>query len=230
MAGEPGPGFPGFPNMPAVQKDETLRSQGAKDFLGTNFSKTVLVVAPGCPAELVQELLGAGVLPRHTDLDVLLPSGASGPYDQLIDNRSHAGSIRLWPSPSRHFFSPRHLSWLRENLWPSAQNFLLVADSPYQDPLTAVLVLLVLALSGKEIMLLFATPEAVIDLTGQGFSERWLTRELNIRILVQELGRLFWFLKPLNILYFLMFGGLVVRKMLADYLASPQVKSRLKSA
>jgi hypothetical protein len=185
-----------------------------------SLSKSVIVVAPGCQAQLIQELLGAGVLPRQTHFDVLLPPGDTRPYDQLLADQGHLMPARFLGSPSRQFFSLRHLYWLWENLWPAKSNMLLVADSPYQDPTTAVLVLLVLALSGKEVMLLFATPEAVIDLTGQGFSGRWLTRELNIRVLVKELGRLFWFLKPLYIMYFLMFGGLIVRKRLSEYLAS----------
>ena len=86
----------------------------------------------------------------------------------------------------------------------------------------------VLALSGKAITLLFATPEAVIDLTGEGYSGRWLTQELNIKVLVNELGRLFWFFKPLYMLYVLMFGGLIVRKTVTDYLASFQEKPRPK--
>jgi hypothetical protein len=195
-----------------------------------DLSKSVIVVAPGCPATLVQELLEAGVLPPRTHFDVLLPPGDSRPYDQLMAGQSHFLSARFLPSPSRHFFSPGHLYWLWENLWPSPSNMLLVAASPYQNPATAVLVLLVLALAGQEIKLLFATPEAVIDLTGQGFSGRWLTQELNIRVLVKELGRVFWFLKPMYVLYFLMFGGLIVRKMLSDYFASWSEKSRLKSA
>jgi hypothetical protein len=190
--------------------------------LKRNFSKLVLVIAPGCPANQIQELLGAGVLPRQTHFEVLLPPGDTRPYEQLMAEQHHPVPAGFLPSPGRHFFSPRHLYWLWENLWPSNRNMLLVADSPYQNPATAVLVLAVLALSGKEIMLLFATPEAVIDLTGQGFSERWLTQELNVRVLVKELGRVFWFLKPSYVLYFLMFWGLILRKKLKDYLASHQ--------
>jgi hypothetical protein len=200
------------------------------DILETTPSKAVLVVAPGCPPALLQELLGAGVLPRHQQIDVLLPSKDPRAFGQLLENPDPAWRARFLPSPGRHFFSPRHLYWLWENLRPSGHNLLLVADSPYQDPVTAILVLLVLALSGKEIILLFATPEAVIDLSGEGFSERWLSRELNIRVLVKELGRLFWFLQPLNVLYFLMFGGLIVRKKLGEFLDSSKEKSRLRRA
>jgi hypothetical protein len=192
-------------------------------------AQAILVAAPGCPAELIEELLGAGVLPRDSDFEVLLPSLEMQPYAQLR-GRIFARSVKFRPSPSRYFFSPRHFYWLWKKLWPSKHNFLLVVDSPYQDPVSAFIVLSVLALSGKEITLLFATPEAVIDLTGEGFSERWLTRALNIRVLVKELGRLVWFLKPLYILYFLMFGGLIARKKLAEFLASSSAASPLEDS
>jgi hypothetical protein len=195
-----------------------------------NLAKAVIVVAPGCPDQQVQELLGAGVLPGETQFDVLLPPGATGPQAEPPASPGPARPARYLPSPSRQFFSARHLYWLRENLWPSPKNLLLVAASPYQNPFTAVLVLTVLALSGKEITLLFATPEAVIDPTGQVFSGRWLTQELNVRVLLREMGRLVWFLKPVYVLYFLMFGGLVARKTLSEYLASISGKPRLKSA
>jgi hypothetical protein len=195
-----------------------------------NLAEAIIVIAPGVPSKLIQELLGTGFLPGDTHFTVLLPPGKAGSYEELASFPEPARPASFLASPGGRFFSPRHLYWLWENLWTSPKNLLLVADSPYQNPATAVLVLSVLTLSGKEITLLFATPETVIDLTGQGFPERWLTRELNIRVLVKELGRLFWFLKPSYVMYFLMFGGLVVRKMLAEYLASFSGKSRLKRA
>jgi hypothetical protein len=197
--------------------------------LASDTARALLVAAPGCPAELLEELLGAGVLPRHTDFEVLLPSADMQPYAQL-SGRTFSRQVTFLPSPSRSFFSPRHFYWLWEKLYPAERNFLLVVDSPYQDPLSALIVLSVLALSWKEITLLFATPEAVIDLSGEGFSERWLTRQLNIRVLVKELGRLVWFLKPVYILYFLMFGGLIARKKVAEFLASSHAASSLEDS
>ncbi len=193
-----------------------------------NRSKCVVTVAPGCTAELVRELLGAGILPAQAPIDVLLPTSDPQPYAGLINEAVLAGTTRILPSPGKSFFSPHHLYWLWETLRPSENNMLLVADSPYQDPLTAVIVLSVLALSGKAITLLFATPEAIIDLTGEGYSGRWLIQELNIKVLVNELGRLFCFFKPLYMLYVLMFGGLIVRKTVSDYLTSFPEKPRPK--
>jgi hypothetical protein len=193
-----------------------------------NGRKTVVAVAPGCSAELVLELLGAGVLPGPGPVDVLLPNGGTGLPDLLLKKAALPQTTRILASPGKYFFSPHHLYWLWENLWTSTDNLLLVADSPYQDPLTALIVLTVLALSGKSITLLFATPEAMIDLTGEGFSGRWLTQELDVKVLVSELGRLFWFFKPLYILYFFMFGGLIAKKTAADFFSSRRVKSRSK--
>jgi hypothetical protein len=149
-----------------------------------------MVVAPGCPAKLLQDLLGAGVLPGDTQVDVLLPSQDTRLYAGLLEGRNPAWSARILPSPGRHFFSPGHLYWLWENLWPSSSNLLLTSASPYGDLAAAVAVLSVLALSGKGIKVLF--PEAATEtrLTGPKAAGRWRTRELNARVLLQELGRL----------------------------------------
>jgi hypothetical protein len=186
--------------------------------LETNFSKAVIVVAPKCPAELIRELLGANFLPRQTQFDVLLPSRNTGVYDQLIEEHPYPGSARIISSPGGSFFSPGHLYWLWQKVRVSENTMVLVADSPHQDPVTALTALSVLAMAGKTVTLLFATPEAFVDVSGQNFTERWLARDLNARVLLKELRRLFWV--PLYVLYFLMFGGLVVRKKVTDYLAS----------
>ena len=68
--------------------------------------------------------------------------------------------------------------------------------------------------------MLMATPEAVIDLDGQGFSERWISQDLNLKILAGEFSRIFWFLNPWNILYFLMFSGLILRQSLLTFVQS----------
>jgi hypothetical protein len=189
-------------------------------------SKAVIVVAPKCPAELIRELLGAGILPSQTEFDVLLPAKNTGLYDQLLDEQS-SGSARFLPSPGRGFFSLRHLYWLWQNVQRSENTLVLVADSPHQDPVTALTALSVLVLAGKTVTLLFATPEAVIDVSGQSFTDRWLAREFNAWVLLKELRRLFWV--PLCVLYFLMFGGLVAWKKASEYLASLSEKSRLKN-
>jgi len=181
-----------------------------------NSATSVLVVTPGCPAELIQELLGARLLPSHADVAVLLPPGDSRPYDHLIENRDSGRKVHFVSSPGRRFFSPRRLRWLKHHLWPVQNTYLLITQSPYSHPPTALIALSVLALSGKTITLLFATPEAVIDMSGRSFSERWIVQDLNAKILVRESYRIFWFLNPWNILYFFMFGGMVLRQMLAE--------------
>jgi hypothetical protein len=175
-------------------------------------------VAPKCPAELIQELLDTRFLPSHKDLAVLLPPGNTQQYDKLVDKQSSLERTKFFPSPYQRFFSIQNLNWLWANLRSSESNMLLVVESPFQDPITALICLTVLMLSGKTITLLYATPEAIIDLNGQGFSERWLSQKLNLKILAGEFSRIFWFLNPWNILYFLMFGGLIMRQVLSEYL------------
>jgi hypothetical protein len=189
-----------------------------------NSSEAVIVVAAKCPAELIRELLGAGFLPRQTKFEVLLPPENSGLYEQLLNEQPHSESAWILPSPGGSFFSPGHLNWLWQKVRVAESTMVLVADSPHQDPVTALTALSVLAMAGKTVTLLFATPEAMIDVSGQSFSERWLARELNTRVLLKEVGQLFW-----ASLYFLMFGGLVVRKKLSEYFASLPEKSRLKN-
>jgi SAM-dependent methyltransferase len=154
-----------------------------------------MVVAPGCPAQMLQDLLGAGVLAGDTRVDVLLPWGDVRPYAQLLDGPGFAGTARLLLSPSRHFFSPRHLYWLWENLWPCPSNLLLAAASPCQDPATALLGLSVLALAGKGIKILFLDPDALPDETRPGSAGGWRTWELNARVLLKQLVRVCGFLK-----------------------------------
>jgi hypothetical protein len=183
-------------------------------------SKSTIVVAPGCPAELIRELLSGRILPNQAEAVVLLPLGTSQQYDKLMNKPNCLSGTQFVSSPSRRFFSASHLAWLWTNLRSSRNIYLLIIKSPYQDTVVALISLLVLMFSGKAITLLFATPEAVIDLNGQGFSERWISQELNLTILASEITRIFWFLNPWNILYSLMFGGLILRDLLSKHVLS----------
>jgi hypothetical protein len=193
-----------------------------------NSSKSVIVVASGCPEVLIQELLRGHILPFQKNVAVLLPPDGNKWYGNLIDQPNPFKWAQFLQSPGQRFFSVGHLYWLRANLRSAENAYLLVSKSPYQDIRIAFTSLSVLMLSRKPITLLFATPQAVIDLVGQGFSERWLVRELNLRVIVKEVGRLFRFLKPRSILYFSMFGGLIARKMLSEYLVALSKKYRFK--
>jgi hypothetical protein len=185
-----------------------------------NSSKSVIVVASGCPAELIQELLSGRILPSHRDVAVLLPPEEKKRYDHLLDSQRSFRRAQFFPSPGQRSFSMRHLNWLRANLRSSGNTYLLIPKSPFQDTIIALISLTVLMFSGKTITLLLATPEAVIDLNGQGFSERWISQELNLKILAREFSRICWFLNPWNILYFLMFGGLILRQSLLTFVQS----------
>lgn len=174
----------------------------------------LVVVAPWCPAALIEELFTARVLPAQAPFEVLLPPENSVQYDKLRNLKAFAGRARFFSSPGRKFFSADHLKWLRDRLKSASQVNLLICQSPFKDPLTALISLVVLYWSGQTITLLFATPEAIIDLDGQGFSDKWIAQDLNREILFNELHRAFWFLTPWDIIYFLMFAGLIVKQKL----------------
>lgn len=193
--------------------------------MGINSPKSVIVVASGCPAELIQELLNGRTLPQQTDFAVLLPPGEQKQYDNLI-NRNSLRKTQFLSKPSKGFFSINYLRWLWDNLRSAENTYVLITKSPYQDPIVALISLTVLMLSDKAITLLFATPEAVIDLNGQGLSERWISQELNFKILVSEFYRIFWFLNPWNILYFFMIGGLILRQSLAKIMGRCLTRNR----
>jgi hypothetical protein len=173
----------------------------------------IVVVAPGCAAALVQELFTARVLPDQVPFEVLLPPEKSWKYEELGNGRAFAGKVRFSLSPGRKFFSADHLKWLKSRLQSASRVNVLICQSPFKDPVTALISLLVLYLSGQTITLLFATPEAVIDLDGQGFSDKWIVQDLNREIIFKEMHRVFWFLTPWDIIYFLMFAGLIAKQM-----------------
>jgi hypothetical protein len=139
-----------------------------------------------------------------------------------------SGGAQIFPSPGWGFFSMGHLNWLRVNLRSAGNIYLLIPKSPLQDAATALISLAVLMLSARTITLLLATPEAVIDLDGQGFSERWLFQDINCKILAGKFSRICWFLSPWNILYFLMFSGLILRQSLVTFVQSLTKKTAQK--
>jgi hypothetical protein len=193
----------------------------------TKTSNSVIVVAPECPAELIPELLSAGILPSDTDCLVLLPPSNRREYDHLVDQSRSFDRTQFLASPGQGFFSTTHLKWLQDHLRSSGNIKLLIFKSPYKDLKTTLLSLLVMFMSGKTITLLFATPEAAIDLNGQGFSERWICQDLNLEITLRELHRIFLFLTPWDILYFLMFFGLVIKQSVSKSLSKLLRKGQL---
>jgi hypothetical protein len=180
-------------------------------------SKSIIVVAPGCPAGLIKELLDAGILPPHREFDILLPPESSHHYDQLTDRSNLSGRVRFLSSPAGSFFAKGHLQWLQRNMRSCDSNKLLIYNSPYKDLKTALTSLLMLLLSGKSITLLFATAGAIIKTNGQGFSDKWISQDLNLEIMVKEFNKILFFLLPMFILYLFLFWGLIARQRLAKY-------------
>ena len=164
-----------------------------------NSSRTIIVVAPGCPSELIQELLSGRILPTYRDLIVLLPSGNTRQYNQLLDKQGFNGNIQFLPSPAQRFFSTRHLKWLKENLRSSENIMVLISNSPYRDLTSAMVSLLSMILSHKTIILLRKVHEpdplhrgSVIDLSSQSFTDNWLFIEFNLKVLAKEFGKIAW--------------------------------------
>ncbi len=174
----------------------------------------LVVVAPGCAAELVRELFTARVLPAQMPFEVLLPPEKSWQYDELRNGTGFAGKAWFSPSPGRRFWGAGHIKWLRGRLKSASQVNLLICQSPFKDPVTALICLMVWYLSGRTITLLFATPGAVINVDGQGFPDKWIVQDLNREIFFWSLPRITWFSNSWNILYFLMFAGLIAKQVL----------------
>ena len=180
-----------------------------------------IVVAPGCPAGLIEELLDTDILPSKRELNILLPPENSHHYDHLTDRNNLSGRVRLWSSPAQSFFSRSHLKWLQSNMRSCESNNLLIYNSPYQDQKTALTAILMLfLLSSRSITLLFATPGAIIKTNGQGFSDKWISQEFNFKIIANEFNKILFFLLPMFIFYLFLFWGLITRRRLAKFVSS----------
>lgn len=196
-------------------------------------STSVIVVVPGYPAELLQELLNSRVLSHHKDHDILLPPEKTPRYDHFLAEKKFF-RVRFFPSPGRRFFSTPHLGWLRAKLRSSENTLVLITKSPYHDPAIAIICLLVWLLSGTPVTLLRANqkavnvpPEAVKDPHRQALTDKWLSLDLNLKNLWDDiywhLHRRFYPKDPWNrweILVLVMFAALIIRGNLANFFSS----------
>lgn len=183
-------------------------------------SKSVIIVPPGYPKELIQELMETDILPGENHFEILLPPGSPPQYDPLLDRKSTFSNVKFIPSPARSFFSIRHFKWLRDCLQSSEGAIVLIQESPYRDPTSAIISLLIMTLSDKTITLLRANSEIlqagpIIVQNDRDSAKRWIFKQLNVRTSIEELQKnfidTFW-----NTLYFLLFWGLIIRKYLSD--------------
>lgn len=195
-----------------------------------NSSRAAIVVPPGYPPEPIQELLKARLLlTSSADLVVLLPPEQAGRYAQGIQKNAFFG-VRFLPSPGRKFFSTIHLRWLKNILRSSDHNLVLVSQSLDRDLTGALVVVVVLLLSGKTVTHLrnspaddndHRTPGAVSK--DQDEREQWISNEFNQKILAKEILRRITFGPPdrlwewWEILYLVMFVGLIAKQFLAKY-------------
>lgn len=166
-----------------------------------SFSESIIVVGPGCPVRLVQELLNDLVVPGKTFL-FLSPDTLSD-SDALIGRALSSERVSLIPSSARSFFSTRHLKGIQEHLRSSEDILVLIPQSPYKHPGSAIASLLIMLLSGRTITILrhledisSNSPDTTSNLVIRNASEKWLLINLNLEILIKELGEKGWSLCP----------------------------------
>jgi hypothetical protein len=93
--------------------------------------------------------------------------------------------------------------------------------SPYEDLASAMVSLLVMLMSGRGITIIRAAAsehEPIIDVRGGKSTPKWVSKELNLAALGKEYKEIFptiW-----EILYFMMFLSLILKKVVADKLSS----------
>lgn len=198
-----------------------------------SYSKSVVVVVPGYPAELIEELLRSRVLSHHKDHVVLLPPGRTQRYDHFIEEKKFF-RVKFFPSPGWRFFSSPHLRWLCGELRSSENAMVLINKSPYHDLTAAIITLLAWLWSGKPITLVRpyqaavdSTSESITDPHGQLPTRSWLILDLNLKTLWDDiywhLHRRFYPKDPWNIweiLVLAMFAGLVIRRNLSIFFSS----------
>ena len=169
------------------------------------FAKSVIVVVPGCSAELVRELFHSSILPQDMAVEVLLPPEITRDYVGLIEGKEFKG-VNFLRSSSSRFFSKKHLRWLSEKLRLVGKPQVLITKSPYRDPIIAIIALLILLLSGKTITLLRKNQENLNPVCDTVGDQRpvlpWFAVDVNFEVLLWE------------ILYFAMFAGLLIRRYL----------------
>jgi SAM-dependent methyltransferase len=187
-----------------LKMSKPVISAGGRNPLEMNSSRSIITVAPGCPAGLIQELLDETLAPDQTRFEVLLPPGNHSEYADLTDRKIPSGWVRFVSSPARDFFSLQNIAWLWKKLRSSEKITMLVPISPYQNPTLAIASPLVMLLSGKTITLLRPATEedtrelleSGLELKGQDLNARWITIKLNKVLLLKELGNLIWYCYP----------------------------------
>ncbi len=186
-------------------------------------SPAVLVVAPGCPADLIQQILAAGFPGDRTPVKVLLPPENRPHYEALAEE-----GAQILSSPARKFFSLRHFRWLRANLRSSGKIVLLLANSPYRDLKSFMASLVTLLEANKNIILLRNEQTAISRKTQLGIDQKncslagnLLITEMNFKFLAQELASLAWSSYPEFAKNFLNYTEKELRDYIDSYLYNP---------
>ena len=157
-------------------------------------SRSVVVVGPGCSADLLQGFLETRLLPARTEAEVLLAPAMPPPGGNLRDR-----GLVFRASPARSFLSTLHLKWLQAHLRSSDNIMVLLPASPYRDPASALVCVLFLWWARQSITLLRTiqgTGEDVLEAnrlgSGPDSAKEWLRTELNPEFLYQQIRDLAW--------------------------------------
>jgi len=183
-------------------------------------SKAIIVVAPQCPAGLIEELIEACILPTDRYYDILLSPENFCSSEHLVGRNTFCNEVNLLTSGATSFFSRSHLAWIWKNLKTSNRNLLLIYRTPYEDFKTAIISLITLFLSYRIVTLLFATPEAIINKNGKCFSDKWIFQDINPTILLREFFKIICSM-PLFALYLILIWGLILKSRLTSFFPFP---------
>jgi SAM-dependent methyltransferase len=169
-----------------------------------NFSRLIMVVAPGCPAGLIQEFVAGQLLPDQSNLEVLLPPGSQPPSPAVAGGPRPSGPLQFSISPARSFFSSAHLKWLREKLRTAGKIMMLIPGPLYHDSMSVLASLLVWALAGQTLTLQRvarddekeAAPAPTALPHGQDRPRQWVSFEINGKVVCREFRQLVWACYP----------------------------------
>jgi SAM-dependent methyltransferase len=165
-----------------------------------SFSRSIVVVAPGCPAGLINEFLATQCPPDQANLEVLLPPHCQPTGPAVAGRAMPSGRLQFSVSPALSFFSTAHLKWLREKLRTAGTIMMLIPGPLYHDSMNALASLLVWALAGQTVTLqrlarddeeeAAPAPTALPD--GQDRPRQWISFELNGKVVCREFRQLVW--------------------------------------
>lgn len=175
-------------------------------------SRSVIVVAPGCPAGLLQEFLEARILPDQASVEVLLPPDGQPTGPAAAGRSCLSGSLKFSVPPAPSYFSSASLKWLREKLRTAAKVMMLIPGPLYNDSRNARIALLMWVLAGQTITMLRAArpdeevvPGTVLIPGGQDSPRQWISFEFDRKVVSREFRQIIWSYYPSRLQQFFTF-------------------------